>query len=88
MIKHWQIIVTGKVVNTGFRLYAMRGACDNNIRGEVKYSSDQVIIEAEGEENDLKNYTEWCRKGPAYCKIKHIYAYEKPLSGYYDFKIL
>jgi acylphosphatase len=88
VIKHWQIIVSGKVVNTGFRLYAMWGASSNNIRGEVKYSADQVIIDAEGEENDLINYTEWCRKGPVYCEIDSVDTSEKPLSGYYDFKIL
>jgi acylphosphatase len=88
MIRHLQIIISGKVEQTGFRLYALWGASEHNVNGEVKEHPGQIVIEAEGEEPALQGFIEWCRKGPQGSKVQMLSTAEKPLYGYTDFRIL
>jgi acylphosphatase len=88
MIRHIQINVTGKVENTGFRLYSMRGASEYQIKGNVRQDNNMIIIEAEGEESYLNLFIEWCHKGPQSSQVHTITSTEKELAGYTDFKIL
>jgi acylphosphatase len=48
MIRHLQFIIKGKVENTGFRLYALWGASECNIKGEAWQHEGKIIVEAEG----------------------------------------
>lgn len=88
MKRHHQLIITGKVKNTGFRFYALRGANRFRISGEVSQQNESIIIEAEGEENTLMEFDEWCRKGPEGSQIDTFNISEMELSGYEDFIIL
>ena len=88
MIRHLHIIIAGNVEHTGFRLYALWGASEFQINGEVKEHPGQIIIEAEGEEPALQGFIEWCRKGPQGSKVQMLSTAEKPLYGYTDFRIL
>lgn len=88
MIRHLQIIVSGKVEQTGFRLYALWGASEYQINGEVREYPGQIIIEAEGENPALHGFIEWCRKGPQDSRVQSVSTTEKPLYGYTDFRIL
>jgi acylphosphatase len=88
MLLHKQIIIRGRVENTGFRLHAMRGASVFNIFGEVRQREGEVVIEAEGEERDLEGYIEWCGKGVYRSIVQSIDTNEKTIFGYSDFKIL
>lgn len=88
MLVHKQIIIRGRVENTGFRLHAMRGASVFNILGEVRQREGKVVIEAEGEEDALEGYIEWCGKGSTSSLVDSIEVQQKPAYGYFDFKIL
>ena len=88
MIKHLQIIITGKVDNTGFRLFSFRGASVLKINGEVRQVKGKICIEAEGEENRLISFTEWCKKGTPSSHIETIKIKEKEVIGYIGFSIL
>lgn len=88
MRRHQQIIIGGKVENTGLRLHTYRGATKLNICGEVKQTGGQIIIEAEGEESDLENFIEWCKKGSASSSVESFKTIDKPMTGYQDFNIL
>lgn len=88
MLVHKQIIIRGRVENTGFRLHAMRGASVFNILGEVRQRSGEVVIEAEGEEGDLEGYIEWCLKGSYSSFVDSVEVFNKTVSRYMDFKIL
>jgi acylphosphatase len=59
-----------------------------NINGNVSQMPGQIIIEAEGEESDLEQYIQWCKKGPALGKIESVETTEKKIFAYNDFKIL
>jgi acylphosphatase len=87
-MKHQQIIIKGKVENTGFRFYAFRGASMLGIRGFVMLNEDHVIVEAEGEDSKLADFGEWCRKGPEGSTVESLIYSDKKIIGYEDFKIL
>lgn len=88
MVRHLQMIISGKVENTGFRIYALRGANLFHLTGEVSQQPDRVIIDAEGEEAYLADFEQWCRKGPEGSEISALTKLEKELVGYEDFRIL
>ncbi len=88
MVKHLQIIITGKVDNTGFRLFSFRGASVLNINGEVRQCKGKICIEAEGEESRLISFTEWCKKGTPESSIETFIIKEKKVIGYNGFSIL
>lgn len=88
MKRHHQLIITGKVENTGFRFYALRGANRFQINGEVSQHKEIIIIDAEGEEDALLEFDKWCRKGPDGSEIDTFIVSEMELTGYEDFIIL
>lgn len=88
MVRHFQIIVSGKVENTGFRLFALRGARKLHITGEASQHSGRIIIEAEGEGHNLADYEAWCRLGPTGSLIESVEVTEIDVRGYADFKIV
>jgi len=88
MEKHVQIVIKGRVENTGFRFYALRGANRFQIRGEVSQQKDSIVIDAEGDDAALAEFEQWCRKGPEGCTIEDFCSTELELSGYDEFRIL
>ncbi len=88
MVRHLQLVISGRVENTGFRLYALWGANQMRINGQVSELPGQVIIEAEGEESDLDQFIQWCKKGTTTCEIHSFSTTQKKISAYQDFKIL
>lgn len=87
-MKHIHIIISGKIENTGFRFYAFRGASKLGIRGFVMIKNGQAIVEAEGEDEKLKDFEDWCRRGPEGSLIGSVICNNKQFIGYEDFKIL
>lgn len=73
MIKHLNIIVTGKVVDVDYRFYAKKTAEELNITGFAKNAgADTVYIEAEGEPEQLSKFVDWCRRGSPWSKVKRV----------------
>jgi len=87
MIRHLQITISGKVENTGFRLYALWGAKEYHINGEVKLKDGNILIEAEGDDRSLYLFTEWCRLGPGESIVEQLTTIEKKIIDYKDFMI-
>lgn len=88
MLVHKQIIIRGKVENTGFRLHAMRGACFCGIYGDVRQQGNEIWIEAEGEDELVNAFIAWCRDNHEHSEVESVIINIKTLSGYSDFKIL
>ncbi len=60
----------GRVQGVLFRDSARRNAQKLNLAGFVRNERDgSVYIEAEGEEENLKEFLEWCRKGPFFARV-------------------
>lgn len=84
----YRIIITGRVQGVGFRLNAAREANSRGINGYVKNLADgSVYIEAEGTEEQLNQYVEWCRKGPGMSKVQSVRIESLPPLNYSDFNI-
>ena len=88
MIKHLRISVSGKVQNVGFRFHTRKTAQDMGIHGYVSNLPDgSVLIRAEGEEDNLDRFVEWCRQGPSWAEVTRLEVNEEPPEGLKDFQI-
>lgn len=65
MKRHLNIRVSGRVQGVFFRHSAKQKAEELNITGFARNEDDgSVYIEAEGEEENLKEFLNWCYQGP------------------------
>ena len=89
MFKHIDISVSGKVQGVFFRATAKEEAEKLDITGYARNMSDgTVYIEAEGEDEKLELFTEWCKSGPAHAEVKDISAEEShEVKGFKAFDI-
>ena len=82
----FKIHVTGYVQGVGFRCRTVREAASRRIKGFVKNMPDgSVYIEAEGTRKQLRDFIEWCRKGPGHVESVSFDVY--PLQNYSDFSV-
>ncbi|MBR4324814.1 MAG: acylphosphatase [Bacteroidales bacterium] len=73
MIKAVTIKVNGRLQNVGYRHYARLAAQDYGIAGKFLNLDDgSVYIEAQGEEQGLQDFIDYCKKGPAWARIDGI----------------
>lgn len=71
-----------------FRASAKQKADELSIAGFVKNEKNgDVYIEAEGEENLLKKFVEWCKKGPSRANVKEVKTEESGLKNFRNFEI-
>ena len=88
-MKHYNITISGRVQKIGFRFSAMQAAYRFGIHGFVQnMKNDTVYIEAEGEDEQLNNFFQWCRKGPLGAKVEKIEATEGELKDFKAFDIV
>lgn len=67
------IKVTGKVQGVFFRASTRQQAIQLGINGIVRNQEDgSVYIEAEGNENQLHEFIDWCSEGPVYALVNDI----------------
>ncbi len=72
-IKHMNIFVAGMVQGVGFRYNCQKIARSIGVRGFVKNMyNGEVYIEAEGDENQLKNIIKWCWQGPLNARVTEV----------------
>ena len=85
---HYSICVKGKVQGVFFRASTKEAAGKLGICGWVRNEPDgSVRIEAEAPEEKMKQFVEWCRKGPQFAQVQSV-DYENGLvEGYNSFII-
>ena len=89
MLIHRNITIMGEVQGVGFRYYTRKAAQDLGITGFVMNRTDgSVYAEAEGEENEVHQFIDWCRQGPDMADVTGINVSEGPVSGFISFDIL
>jgi len=82
----YRIHVKGRVQGVGFRWSAVREARRRGITGFVKNQYDgSVYIEAEGPQEQLLEFLEWCRRRPGF--VKSVTADPAPIENYTDFTV-
>ena len=84
----YQITVSGKVQNVGFRYYTVRMAQDYKIDGFVKNEPDgSVYIEAEGGKDAMETFVHRCRRGPQWARVDRCDIQEQQVMNYEGFRV-
>lgn len=87
-LKHFTIIVSGRVQGVFYRAFAKEKADELGIKGFVRNEPNgDVYIEAEAEEEDLYKFIKWCNLGPTRAEVAHIEAIPGELVGFARFDI-
>jgi len=82
------IRITGKVQGVFFRAFTKEKADELDIAGFVRNESNgDVYIEAEGEEELLTAFTNWCKQGPRLAIVTGSTTADAPLKNFRDFII-
>ena len=86
MQKHFNIKIFGKVQGVFFRQTTKEKARALGIKGFVRNETDgSVYIEAEGEEEILNKFIEWCKVGPSQARVEKIEITESALKNFTSF---
>jgi acylphosphatase len=84
----YKIHVTGRVQGVGFRWSAVNAARSLGIKGFVKNLADgSVYLEAEGSDEQLNTFIEWCKRGPGHGVVESVTKYQFPPVNYTEFRI-
>ena len=87
-MKHLSIHVSGRVQGVFFRASAKARADELNIRGNVRNNADgSVSIEAEGEEENLRQFVEWCKQGPKFAQVDRCEVKDTDIRNFKSFTI-
>jgi acylphosphatase len=88
LVKHYNIKVYGLVHGVFFRVTAQEKALELALTGCINNVVDgSVYIEAEGEEDQLKKFIEWCKKGPEKAQVTDVKVEEDLLQNYSEFVV-
>jgi acylphosphatase len=88
MIVHKKITIIGRVQGVGFRYTAKSVAQYLDIKGTVKNTpGNEVYIEAEGEEFQIKEFIKWCQQGPPHARVDNVVVYDGEVSNFTTFDI-
>ncbi len=87
-MKHYDLIVSGKVQGVFYRASTKKKALELGLKGFVKNMVDgSVYIEAEGNEEDLRHLVDWCNYGPDNAVVSEVAVEEGEMVGFKKFEI-
>lgn len=87
-MKAIKILVKGKVQGVHFRASTITQAKILNISGTVQNTIEgDVLIYAEGEENNLEKFQAWCYSGPMMARVSSVVSEDIPIIGFATFEI-
>lgn len=87
-MKKFEIKVSGKVQGVFYRANCQVMARKLGVKGFVRNETDgSVYIEAEGEEQNLVSFLDWCKKGSDQAQVEKLSHVESQPEGYNDFVI-
>ena len=88
MPRHYNITVQGKVQGVSFRAATKRMAILLGIKGFVRNETNaDVYIEAEGEDEMLTKFIQWCHHGPDQAEVKYVSVNEDVIKDFQEFEI-
>lgn len=83
-----QFLISGLVQGVGFRAAARRQARALGVRGWVRNLPDgRVEAWAEGPEEAVKAFEQWCAHGPAAARVERVEATQAEPQGHRSFDI-
>ncbi|PWS27268.1 acylphosphatase [Pedobacter yonginense] len=88
-MKHFKIIITGKVQGVGFRETTKIIANQMSVNGFVRNEKDgSVYIEAEADELFLEEFVNWCHEGPDRARVEDVHYTEAEVKNYRNFEVV
>ncbi len=88
-LKHFNIQIFGGVQGVSFRFGAREKAIALGLAGIAENKPDgSLYIEIEGETEKLREFINWCGKGPRFSKIERVVVNEGAMKKYSSFEIL
>jgi len=90
MRRHLNIKIHGRVQGVFFRHSAKQKAKELGIKGFAQNEPDDTVyIEAEGEEINLKQFLDWCRRGPTFARVEKVESeFKSELQNFNEFVII
>ena len=83
--KRIHILVAGRVQGVFFRQSARVMAIKNNVNGWVSNLDDgRVEIVAKGEKQNIYNFVNWCKTGPANSRVDEFELSEENSTGEFE----
>lgn len=84
----YNLFISGKVQGVNYRYYTLMKAHQLNIAGWVKNAENgTVIAHIQGEHEDVLQFIEWCKRGPAAAEVHEVKYEPTPIENYTDFTI-
>ncbi len=78
----YDILVTGRVQNVGYRHFVYTIASAQTLTGWVRNLMDgSVRIIAEGEQTDLDTLKDWLKQGPSRARVSDVKISVSPFTG-------
>jgi acylphosphatase len=88
LIRSYRITVKGRVQGVGYRFNAQAAAHKLDLTGFVRNEHNgNVYIHAEGEEQNIHDFIEWCNTGPRQAEVSEVISQEQTVQGYTTFEI-
>ncbi len=88
-MKTIRLTVKGKVQGVYYRASAKNKASELGITGWIKNLPDNnVEIKATATDDLLKQFTDWCRRGPLRAVVNELIIEEIPFEPFNDFRIM
>lgn len=89
IVQHVSIKVFGSVQGVFFRYHSQKKAESIGIKGCVSNQEDgSVLIEAEGDKKQLREFIAWCRHGPSGAIVEKIETeFSKTIKNFSRFEI-
>ena len=85
---HKKITIKGRVQGVGFRFSAREHARKLGIKGYVKnLINGDVEIIANGPEQNVQHYLQWCREGPSHAYVDDMIVEDAEPNNYQTFDV-
>jgi acylphosphatase len=82
------LLIKGKVQGVFYRATAKKIADELNLTGWIKNTKDgNVEAAATGNEEQLKEFMNWCKQGPEHAKVEEVIIEQKPIIFFDTFEI-
>lgn len=87
-MRHYNITVKGRVQRVSYRVWAQSKAMSLGLTGYVKnLHNGDVYIEAEGEDDKINQFIDWCYVGSPLSKVTEVISEEQALKNLETFEL-
>lgn len=81
-MKRFKAVISGRVQNVGFRMFATTNALECDLTGEVRnLENGDVEVTVQGEQPDIDRFMELTRKGNRFIRVDRIELTELPVNA-------